>query len=226
MSPMKNVFLVCCSNRNMERQTERMMVGLQKLGAALIEQGGCAEVAFARNLALTSVVNLMPLNPTRTVVLMIDDDIVFKLEDVYALIKHALASGHATSACYVLSDGRLAAKPWKNGTWLTGLGMLAIPSSLLLKCALASETCIDGESKKPVYELTSSRSELIDGVRTWMPEDFRLTMNLGGVDLLPISVGHIKPKVLAPEQQGLAEFLAKCHEPKEKSVCLDMKETG
>jgi len=49
---------------------------------------------------------------------------------------------------------------------------------------------------------------MIDGELHWDPEDYRLTRSLGGVELLPVAVGHIKKRALLPDQSKLAAFIA------------------
>jgi hypothetical protein len=142
---------------------------------------------------------------------MLDDDMVFTAEHVIDVLKCAYETGRPTSACYVLSSGNLAARR-KNGKWSTGLGFLAIPAKILLELGDNSETfqCpIEGAQGVEVIEFTQTRiTKTKEGKREWQGEDFVLCERLGGVNLAPICVGHLKQRVLQASQEHIKGFLA------------------
>ena len=205
---MQNVLVLTSSNRLMEHQTTVAIQDLINRGAGHIEQRETGDVSLARNLALTMATEALQNGPHEAV-LMIDDDMVFGHEHVEMVVRHALEREVATSACYVLSDTRLAATHLAGDRWLTGLGFLCIPRPLLL--ALASQSTrfrAHRSSKDWTIEFTRSCADLlVDGELHWDPEDYRLTRRLGGVELLPIAVGHMKKRILLPDQNKLAAFI-------------------
>jgi hypothetical protein len=97
---------------------------------------------------------------------------------------------------------KLAAKPWeaRPGSWLVGLGCLAIPRAVLLELEERSEPF---EFMGQIYRaFTWSGAE--DG--EWIAEDYRLSMNLGGIHLCPLGVGHIKKGSIWPDAETLKEL--------------------
>jgi hypothetical protein len=206
---MKHVLVLTSSNRLMEHQTTVAVQELVNRGAGHIEQRDTGDVSLARNLALSMACQALQNGPHEAV-LMIDDDMVFTPEQAEALVTHALSREVAASACYVLSDGRLAATHLSGDRWLTGLGFLAIPRSLLLAVASrATRFRAHRGSKDWVVEFTRSCADLVmDGEPHWDPEDYRFTRQLGGCELLPIAVGHVKKRVLLPDHTKLSAFIA------------------
>lgn len=205
---MQNVLVLTSSNRLMEHQTTVAIQDLINRGAGHIEQRETGDVSLARNLALTMAARALQNGPHEAV-LMIDDDMVFSHEHARALVEHALLRDVAASACYVLSDGRLAATHLSGDRWLTGLGFLCIPRSQLLSLVARSTPFRAHRlSEDWTIEFTRSCADLIiDGEPHWDPEDYRFTRSLGGVELLPIAVGHVKKRVLLPDQTKLAAFI-------------------
>jgi len=205
---MHNTLVLTSSNRLMEHQTVVAVQDLVNAGAGYIEQRDTGDVSLARNVALTLALRSMADGPHEAV-LMIDDDMVFGREHAEAVVRHALARDVPTSACYVLPDGRLAATHFAGERWLTGLGFLCIPRAQLFVLASQS-TRFRGHRGAQDWLVEFTRScadQLIDGELHWESEDYRLTRRLGGVELLPIAVGHVKKRVLLPDQSALAEFI-------------------
>lgn len=211
---MKNTLVVCSSNRLTERHTSSCFKQLVAAGAGLVEQIGTSDVALARNLALTMAHSLLS-SCRYDMVLMVDDDMVFKVADAQALVDYAREFGIPASGAYVLPDGRLAAEPLEPRSgeaargWVTGLGFLAIPAPELKLLAERSRTFKQRPGASDlIIEFTKSCSELAaDGQRYWVPEDYRLTQNLGGVALRPIPVGHVKKQVLMPTESQIKETI-------------------
>lgn len=143
-----------------------------------------------------------PERPTRTefdVVLMIDDDMLFTLEQAAELVTHARETGVPASAMYATTEGRLAAGKLPGmERWYTGLGLLAIPAALLLKLEADSPSF---PLKNGVFTAFTS-SSCHDG--KWFSEDFELCRRLGGVHLLPMAVGHLKTIPIYPDETTVA----------------------
>ena len=99
--------------------------------------------------------------------------------------------------------------------WQTGLGFVAIPRRVLLDMYVASRLFRSAD-ERPVREFTRSGVEGTDQEGEWKGEDFWLTRRMGGVDLLPIGVGHIKQVVLYPQPDKLIEFISRHSQPREE----------
>lgn len=200
---MKKTMIVMSSNREMENETRATIKALTKLGAAFLHEQGSADVAFARCRALSwACEQVRGQLFDRDVVLMLDDDMEVQAETAQAVVDRARELGAATAAAYATRTSKLAAARWQNGRWLVGLGCVAIPVPLLLELEQASESF---ELMGKVYtEFTWCRAE----GGAWVAEDFRLSMRLGGVHLLPLAVGHIKKGSIWPDDETI-EALAK-----------------
>jgi hypothetical protein len=209
---MKQLVIVIASNR--PQPNEQLFKSLARFaahGTAIVHHTGTTDVALARNISLSLTYNLLQQGK-HNMVLMLDDDMVFSDDEVVLVLKHAYESERPTSACYVLASGSLAARR-RNGKWSTGLGFLAIPAKLLLELGSNSpefECPYEGSKSMTVREFTGPRiTTKPDGKREWQGEDFVLCERLGGVDLIPVSVGHVKQQVLRPSQGHLKSFLEK-----------------
>jgi len=170
-------------------------------GATLVSQTGSSDVALQRNISLTHAVNFIrAAERPFDVVLMVDDDMVFGSRAAELVIAHVRKTGNVASACYALGNGDVAFEPLPNGRYMGGLGFLAIPVATLASLATRAPVYIadDGEE---FWEFTSTGAELCDdGHRRWRGEDYRLTRALGGAELLPVAVGHLKSKVVLPDR--------------------------
>ena len=207
---MKNVLVVRSSNRAIDEAAADCVLALVSDGAALIKQRGSSEVSYARNFALTSAVRALK-HPTSQadVVLMVDDDMVFTPAQAFELTGAAVRIGAPCSACYLLGNGFPPFERLPSGRFVGGLGMLAIPRSCLLELAERSHVYRDREGQ-PMVEFTWSASDLdAAGDRRWVSEDWRLTERLGGFELLPIAIGHLKTRALFPPAATIAALLEK-----------------
>jgi hypothetical protein len=206
---LKSVLLVYSSNRYLAPEFEASLLATISAGVGVIKWEGSSDVTFARNISLSKASEALLHNLTRfDTVLMVDDDIVWSVEQAQALVDHTRKSGRPASGCYIMKDGRVAAH-FDGTAWQTGLGFLAIPSRLVLDLYGMSRR-FKGANGEPVREFTKSGVEGSDPDEgEWKGEDYWLTRRLGGVDLLPISVGHIKPMVLQANPEKLAEFIEK-----------------
>jgi len=187
------------SNRELEKQTKTTLQSLANLGAMVLMETGSADVAFARCRALSWACEKLREHPDRDVVLMLDDDMEVPAETALALTDKARELGRACSAVYATLTAKVAASRWQGhpGLWLVGLGCIAIPRALLLEL----------EQRSELFELDdrSYRAFTWSGPENgaWVAEDFRLSINLGGVHLCPFPVGHIKKGALWPDDETI-----------------------
>lgn len=202
---MQSTMIVCSYNRPMQEGTRAVFQRLTRSGAAYVSQTGSADVALARNIALTGALRSIRSIASRAgtwVILMVDDDMTFTEEQAQVVVDEARRTGVACAAMYATTKGTLAASrlapvPGQRQRWLAGLGLLAIPLPLLL----------DVEARSTVFELDDGPhteftwSACDDG--KWYSEDYLLCRRLGGVYLLPVGVGHLKTVPLYPDQQTI-----------------------
>jgi len=203
---MNKTLVVMSSNREVEKQTKHTLQNLANLGAMLLMETGSADVAFARCRALSWACDTLREHPDRDIVLMLDDDMDVPVETAQALADKARELGRACSAVYATLTAKVAAARWaeRPGLWLVGLGCVAIPRALLLELEERSESF---ELNGKFYSAFTWCGPEKGG---WIAEDFRLSINLGGVHLCPLAVGHIKKGALWPDDETL-EQLAQDH---------------
>jgi hypothetical protein len=199
---MKSTLVVMSSNRELERQTKHTLQQLTGLGATLLMETGSSDVAYARCRALSWACAKLREYPDWDVVLMLDDDMEVPAETAQALADKARELGRACSAVYATLSSKVAATRWAGHPelWLVGLGCIAIPRTLLLEL----------EQRAEAFELNGKICKAFtwcgpeNGV--WIAEDFRLSINLGGVHLCPLPVGHIKKGSLWPDDETLNQL--------------------
>jgi hypothetical protein len=134
------------------------------------------------------------------VVLMLDDDMDVEAGTAQTLVDAARERGKACAAAYATRTSKLAATRWQDGLWMVGLGCVAIPAALLLELEQRSESF---EMSGKVYSaFTWCGAEH----GHWIAEDYRLSLQLGGVHLLPLGVGHIKKGSIWPDDETLAKI--------------------
>ncbi len=202
---MKNTLIVMSSNRETEPGTRDSLQQLRRAGAGFMKQEGVPDVAMARCQALSFACDaLRGPAADRDVVLMMDDDMLVDVDAAQAVVTQARDRRCATSAAYSTRLATLAGMRWKEspikGRWLVGLGCVAIPRHLLFDLEAISETFeLQGKS---LTAFTWCGPE--NGL--WIAEDYRLSMRLGGVELLPIGVGHIKKTPLFPDDDTLSRI--------------------
>ena len=204
---MNGVILLISSNRQMAVPTATCVNEMRRAGAQLILEMGSSDVSQARNSALNAACKALHERPELDCVLMLDDDIICPLGVARELVGEARSSGVACSAAYATGDARLAGsrwfqdgKPWADGRvrWQVGLGCLAIPRALLLELEQKSESY---EVRGRVLTMfTWSKAENGE----WVAEDYRLSRQLGGVNLMPLGVGHWKHGEYFPDDETLA----------------------
>lgn len=219
---MKNTMIICSHNRPMQDQTTAAIRALVNLGARYLPQRGTADVALARNCALSfgmrAIANIdsatkedegrlwhPPASHETWVVLMVDDDMVFTPEQAQHLVDQARDTGDPVSAMYATLNQTLAASRIKvpdgaEPLWVAGLGLLAIPHARLLDLQGRSRTFSLREKDQPITEYTWSAC---DG-SNWYSEDYTLCRRFGGVRLAPVPVGHLKVIPLYPDEYTVA----------------------
>jgi len=199
---MKNTLVVMSSNREIERETRHTLKELMSLGAMLLMETGSPDVAFARCRALSWACDKLREYPDLDVVLMLDDDMEVPSETAQGLADAARDLGRPCSAVYPTLTAKVAAARWAGhlGLWLVGLGCLAIPRALLLALEERSESFeLDGKVHRAFTWCGPENG-------SWIAEDFRLSINLGGVHLCPFAVGHIKKGALWPDEATLDQL--------------------
>jgi len=203
----KNTVIVCSTNRPVQEKTREAIELLCAHGAELIWQTGSADVAFARNVALTGALRCVAThNKVRKepidVVLMVDDDMLFTLEQAQELVTHARETGVAVSAMYAtlmvtLAATRLYTPPGEQQRWLAGLGLLAIPFALVQDVARRSELFNSHGEERVEFTWSAAHGG------EWFAEDYTLCRRLGGVHLLPMGVGHLKVIPVYPDAETI-----------------------
>jgi len=196
---MKNTLVVMSSNREVEKQTKNTLQNLASLGAMLLMETGSADVAFARCRALSWACQKLREYPERDIVLMLDDDMEVPAHTAQALADKARELGRACSAVYATLSAKVAASRWADhpDLWLVGLGCVAIPRDLLLDLEQRSESFEVGSGVCRAFTWSGPDRG------TWIAEDYRLSINLGGVHLCPLPVGHIKKGALWPDDETI-----------------------
>lgn len=200
---MKKTVVVMSSNREMEEGTRETLKALSAAGAARVLERGSSDVAFARCRALSFACDALRAElHDRDVVLMLDDDMDVPLETAQAVVDAARSSGVACAAAYATVTAKLAASRWPGhpGLWVVGLGCVAIPAALLLDLEKRSDSFeVSGRVYTAFTWAGATGGE-------WVAEDYRLSMQLGGVKLLPLGVGHIKKWTLWPDANTLEQI--------------------
>lgn len=200
---MNRAIMVMSSNRELEPQTKASLRALADRGMMHLMESGSADAAFARCRALSWACNALREYPERDVVLMMDDDMEVPVEAAAAVIGHAREKQEVCSAVYATKLGKIAASrfPERPGLWLVGLGCLALPRDLLLQLEARCESFENIGQFFTAFTWCGP-----DGRGNWIAEDYRLSMQLGGVRLLPIGVGHVKKATLWPDEGTLAKI--------------------
>ena len=174
---MKKTIVIFSSNREVEQRTKICLSQARQAGALLLEQRGTSDVSVARNIALTGACERLRERKHDTV-LMVDDDMVWAPQDAQSIVT-ASRRGTAVSAIYSSYTAQsetvsIAAQyipkeremPKRRGSWVTGLGLIAIPAELLLELERSSEKFrTGGKQLCAVHEIESSNTGA-GGVKT------------------------------------------------------------
>lgn len=203
---MKDVLIVVSTNRGIDRLTEECINPVLLERAEMVKQMGTSDVALARNYALTDACRVLRQYKNLETVLMIDDDMTFTKEQAYEIVDTAKLKNKAVAGTFITQSGVLAAKPLTNKSWVCGLAFIAFPAKLLLAIQDKSRIVTIG-TKDPITVFTWSGED--EG--QWVSEDYRLCRRLGGIELLPIPIGHLKkiPLIIEDDRDTLQSFLDK-----------------
>lgn len=181
-------------------KTKEAIRQLVRLGAEVKLASKISDIAGGRSWLLTESLEYAEATD-RDVILCIDDDMDFTTRDAEVVIEHARRTGIAASACYMTEEGNLAGCRFVPRRHLVGLGFCAIPVRLLRNVA-SRVPYVQFAGKRRIYAFCESRAHVGDD--EWRAEDYDLCRKLGGVDLLPIAVGHIKAIALVPCPEDVA----------------------
>lgn len=174
-------------------QTKEALRNICVLGAELRTAIGVSDIAGGRSWLLTVALEAAE-EQGRDTILMVDDDMVFTPAQAVTLVEYTRAHGVPASAVYVASDGNLCGRRYKHGKWYTGLGFAAVPVKVLRALADTLPRGVWTEEHNTIYAFCESRMHVNDrGIHEWLSEDYDFCRKLGGMQLLPIAVGHIKP---------------------------------
>lgn len=211
---MDRTLIVCVSHHGVSLDTQVCTTELQRHGAKLICATGVADVALARNQALTRALVTLP-ETKADVMLLVDDDMVWTLTAAAKLVGLARETGDAWSAAYATKDGKLAATPldWdakrSDGLRMVGLGFCAIPTTRMMELAQTAGGGVVGPDGAKVIPFCCCGvvTPEHDGVPRWCSEDYWLCRRLGGVRLAPyVSAGHLKRVPLWPDDETMRKL--------------------
>lgn len=193
---MERTLLLLVTHRGLSDETRACIERLRCPNK--IEVRGLANVCKARSYAFDQAVAHLDGTDVDTV-LCLDDDMTFDVAAVARLVELSRRTGELVSGAAVTRDGVLAARPWNDGRWLTGLACMAIPRARL--DALAAELEPVGTIRP--WCLTGAHPE-IPG--EWVGEDLWFCLRFGGALLAPVAIGHLKFMPLVPDEDTLARI--------------------
>lgn len=186
---MKHSLFACATHQGIDRDTA---VCIDSCRMPLVSVPGITGLGLARNVTLDAALD-KALADGRDTIVMVDDDMIFSADDVQRLVDLSREFGAPTSAVYVTAGHKIAAMPlrpadrWDEARWLVGLGLVAIPTTLV--------QALKDESLRGVQGITVYTWEGPCEKHSWLGEDYRLFDRLGGAILAPVSVGHRKKHV-------------------------------
>lgn len=199
---MQNTLIVVTTHRGLQDLTYECILATRC--DQILKVRGVADVSRARSIALDRALLALrqgdEVGLTLDMLLLVDDDMLFGPDDAARLVAEARASGHPTSARYLMQGGTPC---WKEvpsvlalprPRYHTGLGFVAIPRAALEAVA---------EKLSPVYGVrpwcVAGPSERYGA---WVGEDIMVCDVFGGVDLSAVEVGHLKQVALYPSASG------------------------
>lgn len=198
MNHIKETILSCATHRGLTIETLGSIQACAFKGVTLTQ--GIADVALARCHQFKKALEAVEHYKARYV-LFVDDDMVWTPAKADTVIEESKEG--PISARYVsggLDNAKLAASPLTStqpgqtvpDRFLTGLGFLAM-EALTLQAFISHMPRVKW-GPEAIPAVTSS-GPVED---RWFSEDYVLTMNLGGVRLSAVEVGHVKPCTLLP----------------------------
>ncbi len=214
---MRSTIVVCSYNRPIQAQTQSVIDAMTRHGAAFTHRWDFGRLT--QPLVSEAEVKRGQWYPGSDAyfftvdydtVLMVDDDMLFELDQAQELINYTRKNAVPASALYATITGGIAAMPMpgkvtlpgEKGLWLAGLGLLAIPAWMLLRLEAESETFVTLQGTKRAFTSSTCREG------RWYSEDFELCHRLGGVHLLPIAIGHLKTIPIYPDDETVRKVTA------------------
>lgn len=204
--------LIGLITKDVEKEgTRRMVAALTKLGAGCMFTKAVSPIAAARNVLLTRIVDELPEDTQRRILLCIDDDTVATAATAIALAQHSWETGHACSGCYVDAHNSIVAKRVPRSdpaSWETGLGFFALPLTMLRELAASFEYRLAHPSYPRRIFPFCQEGKHPKRPREWCNEDAWFCQSLPQpVDLLPLLVGHVKSRELYPHPADVKRLL-------------------
>lgn len=204
---MHRALILCVTHRGLSDDTAECVQ--RSACPSVIKAKGLADVVFARCVGFDQALAAIQGTEIDTV-LLVDDDMVFSAEDCAGVVGMSRQLGVPVSALACSADGKLNVKPYEAERlvrlgppaasiqlWLTGLAFMAVPRALL-------ELKADDMPKLSGVRQWTGTGEHPAFPGEWTREDFWFCLNMGGVVVAPIGVGHIKPRVLRPDAMSIA----------------------
>lgn len=199
--PLRHVWCLTPSKNGIESLTRRCIDSVCELGAGRLELTGCADVALARNLLMTKALESAPAEVT--VFLLVDDDMSFSRAQAELVVGECLERERPVSAIYATNSAAMAHTRRSDGTWLSGLGFMAVQRAHLVRMAeaLGTVSAINGNAIHPFCQ-SAARAH------AWFSEDYWFCDLMGGVDLLPMAVAHLKKIPLTADAHTIDRVLS------------------
>lgn len=216
--PEPSICIVGVTNR-LSQETER------SVGDAVREFGesetvrvvlrGASNVATARNVAYTAVHDDLEREGWKpsAVIVSIDDDMSFQPQSLADLVKHVRRNARPASGVYPTAEGKLHGTNTRGVEWECGLGFCAFSVAHLQDLAARLPLLAMGDSRVRPFCCDGQHPTLPS---SWTPEDWWFSRELGGFDLLPIPVGHLKTFPIWPDAETLRRIAE--HEPLPKTT--------
>jgi hypothetical protein len=201
---MKDYLILCMSHRGVD---PKCLASIKDCESLYVEVCGFADVGLGRNKSLMQALSIAEKEKLSSVVL-VDDDMTFGPDTVDSLSRHCQELQAPVSAIYTLKDGTAAAhcykrvpvvgEPWMSNRWMCGLGLIAIPTTLLRSLADSSDT-VDVLGPTTIFTWAGPDAQGSE----WYGEDTRLCKRLGGAILAPLPAGHLKQYALMPDADSI-----------------------
>jgi hypothetical protein len=140
-----------------------------------------------------------------TAFLLIDDDMSFSRAQAELVVGECLERARPVSAIYATNSAAMAHTRRPDGTWLSGLGFMAVQRAHLERVALAMGTVV-AINGAPLYPFC--QCGLKGKGNAWWSEDYWFSDLMGGVDLLPMAVAHLKKIPLTADAHTIDRVLS------------------
>lgn len=214
----KHILIGCISQRGEAEETRALLSGLVQVGAGLLLVKNSSPVALARNMLFTRIIDELPKDTERRILLLLDDDMAGTVANAIKLCEHSWRTGNACSGAYVQPNGKLQGRKIEQPitlkesgeyfvtTWETGLGAFAMPL-VLLSALCNSETRVAHPAYPPGVFPLCQMGRHPRRPDEWASEDAWLCQSLPPpVQMLPIPFGHVRPLTLWPDANQLADL--------------------